>query len=82
MSGAVAGDRGAIGRIEAPEQCVGYGVCDPLGNKIGSVERVFVNENHEPEYVRVRIGFFGLKSVLISTKFVATDQERRTLMLK
>ncbi len=82
MSRAVADGRGPSSRVEAPERCVGYIVYDPLGKKIGSVEKIFVNGNHEPEYVRVRMGFFGLKSVLIPTKFVAIDQERRTLVLK
>jgi hypothetical protein len=31
----------------------GYAVYDPLGQKIGSTEKVFVNWNQEPEYVRV-----------------------------
>lgn len=75
-------DRGLISRIETPERCVGYGVYDPLGQKIGRVEKIFVNENHEPEYVRVRMGLFGTKSVLIPTKFVAIDEERRALVLK
>ncbi len=68
--------------VEAPEGYVGYGVYDPLGQKIGSVEKVFVNGDVEPEYVRVRMGLFGTKSVLIPTKFVAIDQERQTLVLK
>ncbi len=82
MSHTVADDRGAAGRIEAPERCVGYGVYDPLGKKIGSVEKLFTNGSHEPEYLRVRMGLLGLKSVLIPTNFVAIDQERRTLVLK
>ena len=82
MPHTVTDDRGQIRRIEAPERCVGYGVHDPLGKKIGSVEKVFTNENHEPEYVRIKMGFFGLKSVLIPTRFVVLDQERRTLVLK
>ena len=53
-----------------------------VGQKIGRVEKIFVNENHEPEYVRVRMGLFRTKSVLIPTKFVALDEERRTLVLK
>jgi PRC-barrel domain len=75
-------DRGPISRIEAPERCVGYEVYDPLGQKIGRVEKIFVNENHEPGYVRIRMGLFGMKSVLIPTKFVALDEERRALVLK
>jgi hypothetical protein len=43
----------------------GYAVYDPVGQKIGSAEDVFVNRNEEPEYRRVRIGLFGRKSVLI-----------------
>ncbi len=82
MTRAAADDRGPIRQIEAPERYVGYGVCDPLGRKIGSVEKIFVNENHQPEYVRVKMGLFGLKSVLIPTKLVAIDEERRNLMLK
>lgn len=68
--------------VEAPERYVGYGVYDPLGRKIGSVEKLFVHENHKPEYVRVKMGLFGLKYVLTPVGFVAIDQERRTLMLK
>ncbi|MCA1716123.1 MAG: hypothetical protein LC781_04425 [Actinobacteria bacterium] len=82
MTRAAADDRGPIRQIEAPERYVGYVVCDPLGRKIGSVEKIFVNENHQPEYVRVKMGLFGLKSVLIPTKSVAIDEERRNLMLK
>ena len=60
----------------------GYEVYDPLGQKIGSAEEVFVNRNEEPEYVRVRIGFFGQKSVLIPVQFAEVDDERQTLVLK
>ncbi len=70
------------GRFEAPEEYVGYGVFDPEGRKIGSVKELFTNAYGEPEYVRVRIGFFGLKSVLIPIGFVAVDEERRTLTLQ
>jgi hypothetical protein len=59
-----------------------YAVYDPLGQKIGSAEQVFVNWDEEPEYVRVRIGFFGLKSVLIPVFLAEVDDERRILVLK
>ena len=68
--------------VEAPEGCAGYGVYDPLGQKIGSVEKVFVNGDREPEYVRVRMGLFGLKSVLIPVRVVEIDEERCSLVLK
>lgn len=66
----------------APKRCAGYAVYDPLGQKIGVVEEVFANRDDKPQYVRVRIGFFGGRSVLIPVQFVETDQERRTLILK
>ena len=61
---------------------VGYAVYDPLGQKIGSAEKVFVNWNEEPVYVRVRIGLFRRKSVLIPVQFAEVDAERRVLVLK
>ena len=60
----------------------GYAVYDPLGQKIGSAEKVFVNWNQEPKYVRVRIGLFGRRSVLIPVQFAELDDERRVLVLK
>ena len=52
-----------------------------MGQKIGSVEKVFVNGDREPEYVRVRLGFIGLKSVLIPVGFVEINEGRRSLVL-
>ena len=73
---------GRTSGVEAPDRCVGYGVYDLLPQRIGSVEKLFVNENHEPEYVRVKMGFLGTKSVLIPVGFVEINEERRTLTLK
>jgi hypothetical protein len=53
-----------------------------LGKKIGSAEKLFVNESHEPEYNRVRIGLFGLKSVLIPVGVIVIDEEYQTLVLE
>jgi hypothetical protein len=36
----------------------------------------------EPQYIRVRIGFFGTKSVLIPVRFVETDEDGKVLVLK
>jgi PRC-barrel domain len=65
-----------------PKRYAGYTVYDPLGQKIGSAEEVFVNREGGPEYIRVRIGFFGMKSVLIPVQFVKTDEQQRTLALQ
>ena len=69
-------------RIAAPKRGAGYAVYDPLGQKIGRAEEVFVNREGEPGYIRVRVGIFGTKSVLIPVQFVETDEERKTLVLK
>jgi hypothetical protein len=64
------------------KRATGYAVFDPLGKKIGRVEEVFVNWHGEPGYIRIRLGFFGTRSVLIPVQFVETDEEKRILVLK
>ena len=75
-------ERPPINEVPEIDRGAGYEVYDPLGQKIGSAKEVFVNRNEEPEYVRVRIGFFGQKSVLIPVQFAEVDDERRNLVLK
>ena len=70
------------GSIWGPERYAGYAVCDPRGQKIGRIERIFLNGRGEPEYIKVKMGYFGFKSVLIPVLSVATDEERRTLLLQ
>jgi hypothetical protein len=60
----------------------GYAVYDPVGQKIGSAEQVFVNLDGEPTYIRVRIGFLSTSTVLIPVHFVETDDEDKTIILK
>lgn len=67
---------------EASKRGIGYAVYDPLGQKIGDAEQVFMNRNQEPEYVRVRVGLFGRRSVLIPVRFAEVDDERQILVLK
>jgi PRC-barrel domain len=69
-------------RLQAPEEAVGYRVCDPLGQKIGEAEEIFVNEDMEPQYVRVKVGLFGTKSVLIPVVSVSVDEERQAITLQ
>jgi hypothetical protein len=68
--------------IRTAEECAGYAVCDPQGQRIGRIERIFLNGRGEPEYIKVKMGFLGFKSVLIPVQSVATDEERRTLLLQ
>jgi hypothetical protein len=76
-------DRGESGdRFEAPEEYAGYEVRDPLRRKIGSVEKLFVNDNGGPEYVKVKMGLLGFKTILIPVAFATIDKERQILVLQ
>ena len=69
-------------RAAATDNGADYSVYDPAGQKIGMAERVFANSDGEPVYIRVRIGFFGMRSLLIPVQFVETDEVRKTLVIK
>lgn len=68
--------------IQNTEHYAKYKVCDPSGRRIGRTERVFANGRGEPEYIKVKLGLFGLKTVLIPVQSVAVDEERRALVLQ
>ena len=76
--------RGAwpIERFETPKQCAGYWVRDPRRRKIGRLKRLFLNGSGGPEYVEVKVGLFGLKTILIPVQTVTLDAERRFLVLE
>lgn len=69
-------------RFGVPGKCSDYLVLDPQGRRIGRVKELFRNAYGEPEYLMVRVGPFGLKSVLIPVAFVVVDEERQTLTLQ
>jgi hypothetical protein len=84
MPHAALGDRanGSGAGSATPKRRAGYCVYDPLGQKIGIAEELFVNRDGEPQYIRVRIGFIGARSVLIPVRFVETDEESNALVLR
>ena len=69
-------------RFLEPQDWTGYEVHDLLGQRIGRAEEIFANANDEPEYIRVKMGLFGSKSVLIPVKLAAADVERRVIELR
>ncbi len=76
-------DRKSVGdELDPMAGYVGYGVYDPLGQRIGRADKIFVNGNDEPEYIRVKVGVFGWKLVLLPVESVAIDEERRSITLK
>jgi hypothetical protein len=77
-------ERGAwpIEWFETPKQCAGYWVRDPRGRKIGRLKRLFLNGSGGAEYAEVKVGLFGLKTVLIPLQTVTVDAELRFLVLE
>jgi hypothetical protein len=71
-----------VERFETPKQCAGYWVCDPRGRKIGKLKRLFLNGSGGAEYAEVKVGLFGVKTVLIPLQTVSLDAERRSLVLE
>ena len=69
-------------RFETPKQCAGYRVRDPRGRKVGSLKRLFLNGSGGPEYAELKVGLFGMKTVLIPLQTVSVDAERRFLVLE
>ena len=69
-------------RFLEPQEWAGYEVHDPLGQKVGRAEQIFVNANDEPEYIKVKTGFCPPKSILIPVKLAAADAERRVIELR
>ena len=76
--------RGAwpVERFETPKQCAGYWVCDPQGRKIRRLKRLFLNGSGGAEYAELKVGLFGMKTVLIPLQTVAVEAERRSLVLE
>ncbi len=71
-----------VERFKTPQQCAGYWVSDPRGRKIGRLKRLFLNGSGGPEYAEVKVGLFGMKTVLIPLQTVSVDAERRSLVLE
>ena len=51
------------------------------GQRVGRTQEIFLNGRGEPEYIKVKWGFLGFKTLLLPVQSVAADEERRTLVL-
>ena len=58
------------------DQYAGHTVVDESGTKIGNVDDLFLDENDQPEYFGVKMGFLGTSSTLIPVDITTTDHER------
>ena len=54
-----------------------YTVYDQHYEKVGKVDDLFVDENDQPEYIGVKIGFLGTKSTLIPIELVRVNDRRK-----
>jgi hypothetical protein len=71
-----------VERFDKPKQCAGYRVRDPQGRKIGRLKSLFLNGSGGAEYAEVKVGPFGMKTILIPVQIVSVDAERRFLVLE
>src|SRR5215213_4917713 len=58
------------------DQYAGYTVVDESGSKIGKVDDLFLDENDQPEYFGVKMGFLGTSSTLIPADIATTKDEQ------
>ena len=68
--------------LVASTEFASYALQDPLGCEIGKVEKVFVNDRGEPEYVAVKTGLFKRKTTLIPVESVSVNGGRQALILQ
>ena len=73
---------GPAERFETPKHCAGYRVRDPRRRKVGRLKRFFLNGSGGAEYAEVKVGLFGLRTILIPVQTVSVDAERRFLVLE
>ncbi len=61
------------------DQYAGYTVYDQSDQKIGKVDDLFVDENDQPEYIGVKMGFLGMSSTLIPWEIATVDENDRRI---
>src|SRR3712207_3395475 len=61
------------------DQYAGYTVYDNAGGKIGKVDDLFLDENDQPEYIGVKMGFLGTKSTIIPMDAATVDESAGTI---
>lgn len=57
----------------------GYTVYDNDGDKIGKVDDLFLDEQDQPEYIGVKMGFLGTRSTLIPMEIATTDEANSSI---
>jgi len=61
------------------DRYAGYTVYDQDGDKIGKVDDLFVDENDQPEYIGVKMGFLGTSSTIIPWEAATVDDANSSI---
>src|SRR5918992_433493 len=61
------------------DPCSGHTVVDESGTKIGNVDDLFLDENDQPEYLGVKMGFLGTSSTLIPADIATINNEQGSI---
>jgi uncharacterized protein (TIGR02271 family) len=61
------------------DRFAGYTVYDQNYEKIGKVDDLFVDENDQPEYIGVKMGFLSTRSTLIPLEIARVNDERQLI---
>ncbi len=68
------------GRLrESDEKYEGYTVYDNAGEKVGKVDELLVDEADREEYIGVKMGLLGTKSILIPMDMVRANEPDRAM---
>jgi uncharacterized protein (TIGR02271 family) len=62
------------------DRFAGYELYDQAGEKIGKVDDLFVDEQDNPEYIGVKMGFLATSSTLIPMAIVTVDESAGRLV--
>jgi uncharacterized protein (TIGR02271 family) len=63
------------------DRYAGYTVYDNAGSKVGKVDDLFLDENDNPEYIGVKMGFLGTRSTLIPMEVATVDESSGSINL-
>ena len=63
------------------DRFAGYTVYDQSDQKIGKVDDLFVDENDNPEYIGVKMGFLGTRSTLIPFQMASVDDSAQSIVV-
>jgi uncharacterized protein (TIGR02271 family) len=61
------------------DRYAGYTVYDQDYEKVGKVDDLFLDENDNPEYIGVKMGFLGTRSTLIPFQMARVNDERQAI---